>query len=156
MLRGLHRTVISTPDLDRALEFYRDLIGLTLVTKGRWDVGWESADTITNLEGTAARWVMLSAGNTHLEIIEYESPLPVGPDTERPVNHYGITRIGFEVTGIHGMYKRLLAAGVQFQSAPTHQGDFGLVVYARDPDGNIVELLEYPDRYHEEALRLKE
>jgi hypothetical protein len=25
-------------------------------------------------------------------------------------------------------------------------------VYARDPDGNVVELLEYPDRYHEEAL----
>ncbi len=155
MLRGLHRTVVSTPDLDRALSFYRDLIGLTVVTRGRWDVGWESADTITNLEGTAARWVMLSAGNSHVEIIQYESPLSPAQDPDRPVNHHGIVRISFEVTELHTMYRRLLEAGVQFQSAPQHQGDFGLVVYARDPDGNVVELLEYPDRYHEEALRLK-
>ena len=54
MLRGLHHTVISTPDLGRALHFYRDLLGLEVVTRGTWEAGWKSADTITNLDGTAA------------------------------------------------------------------------------------------------------
>jgi catechol 2,3-dioxygenase-like lactoylglutathione lyase family enzyme len=50
------------------------------------------------------------------------------------------------------MYKNLRDAGVPFDSEPQDQGEFGTAVYARDPDGNIVELVEYPDRYHEEAL----
>jgi glyoxylase I family protein len=152
VLRGLHHTVISTPDLDRALHFYRDLIGLKVLTRGSWDAGWENADTIKGLAGTAARWVMLSAGNSNLEIVQYESPPPDPQDSDRSVHSHGIARIGFEVTEIHVMYKRLVEAGVRFNSVPQDQGDFGTAVYARDPDGNVVELLEYPDRYHEEAL----
>ena len=152
MLRGLQHTVISTPDLERALHFYRDLLGLKVVTKGGWDAGWESADTIADVEGTAARWVMLSAGNSNLEIVQYESPPPAPQEPDRPVHHHGISRIGFEVTGIHAMYRDLVDAGVRFHSAPQDQGNFGLAVYARDPDGNVIELLEYPDRYHEEAV----
>ena len=152
MLRGLHRTVISTPDLDRALHFYRDLMGLTVLTKGRWDAGWESADRLIGRHGTAARWVMLSAGNTNLEIVQYEVAESPVLDSARPVSDPGISRVCFEVIDIHVMYKNLRDAGVRFDSEPQDQGEFGTAVYARDPDGNIVELVEYPDRYHEEAL----
>lgn len=31
MIRGIHHTAISTPDLERALAFYRDLLGLRVV-----------------------------------------------------------------------------------------------------------------------------
>ncbi len=152
MLRGLHRTVVSTPDLDRALHFYRDLIGLKVLTKGSWEAGWQSADAVSNSEGTAARWVMLSAGNSNLEIVHYETPRPRPQGSDRSVHDHGISRICFEVTELHVMYRRLLNAGVRFDSEPQDQGDFGTAVYARDPDGNVVELVEYPDRYHEEAL----
>ena len=153
MLRGLHRTVVSTPDLDRALHFYRDLIGLKVITKGSWDAGWESADTLIGRPGTAARWVMLSAGNSNLEIVQYETPQSPVQHSHRPVNDHGISRVCFEVIDIHVMYKNLRDAGVRFDSEPQDQGEFGTAVYARDPDGNIVELVEYPDRYHEEALQ---
>ena len=153
MLRGMHRTVVSTPDLDRALHFYRDLIGLEILTKGSWEAGWESADALIGVPGTAARWVMLSAGNSNLEIVQYESPQPSPLEADRPVNDHGIARVCFEVTDIHVMYRHLLDAGVRFDSEPQDQGDFGTAVYARDPDGNVVELVEYPDRYHEEALQ---
>lgn len=153
MLRGLHRTVVSTPDLDRALHFYRDLIGLKVITKGSWDPGWVSADTLIGRRGTAARWVMLSAGNSNLELVQYETPQSPPQDSHRPVSDHGISRICFEVIDIHVMHRSLRGAGVRFDSDPQDQGEFGTAVYARDPDGNIVELVEYPDRYHEEALQ---
>jgi len=155
MIRGLHRTVISTPDLDRAVHFYRDLLGLKVLTRGSWEGNWESADQLTKLPGTAARWVMLSAGNTNLEIVQYEGPTPAPRESHRPVVDHGIARICFEVTNIHQMYASLLATGVQFDCPPQYQDDLGVATYARDPDGNAIELVEYPDRYHEEALQLQ-
>ncbi len=154
MIRGLHRTVISTPDLDRALGFYRDLLGLKVLTKGSWNGNWESADQLTNHQGSAALWVMLSAGNTNLEIVQYDSPVPTPLDPHTPVVDHGIARICFEVTNIHQMYEDLVAAGVHFDCPLQYQDDLGVTTYARDPDGNVVELVEYPDRYHEEALQL--
>ncbi|MCP3999231.1 MAG: VOC family protein [bacterium] len=154
MLRGLHRTVVSTPDLDRALHFYRDLIGLKVITKGSWGAGWESADALLGRPGTAARWVMLSAGNSNLELVQYGTPETAPQQDGRPVRGHGISRVCFEVIDLHVMYRRLRDEGVQFDSEPQPQGDLGTSVYARDPDGNVVELVEYPDRYHEEALEL--
>lgn len=152
MLRGLHRTVVSTPDLARALHFYRDLLGLEVLTKGSWEAGWESADTLLGRPGTAARWVMLSAGNSNLEIVQYETAQEGPKQEDRVASDHGISRICFEVEDIHVMYRRLLEAGVRFDCEPQYQSELGTAVYARDPDGNIVELVEYPDRYHEEAL----
>ena len=153
-LRGLHRTVISTPDLDRSVQFYRDLLGLKVLTKGGLSGSWKSADRLTKLQGTAARWVMLSAGNANLEIVHYDSPPASPPGTPRSVIEHGIARICFEVTSVHKTYEDLVAAGVHFDCPPQYQDDLGVTTYARDPDGNVVELVEYPDRYHEEALQL--
>lgn len=152
MLRGLHRTVVSTPDLDRALHFYRDLLGLTVLTKGSWEAGWESADTLLGRPGTTGQWVMLSAGNSNLELVQYGNVRPRPRQEAQHAGDHGIARICFEVEDIHVMYRHLLDAGVQFDCEPQYQGELGTAVYARDPDGNIVELVEYPDRYHEEAL----
>lgn len=151
MIRGLHRTVVSTPDLDRALGFYRDLIGLKVITKGSWEAGWDSADALLGQPATSARWIMLSAGNSNLELVQYATA-EEAPQADRPARRHGISRICFEVTDIHVMYRRLSDEGVHFDSEPQSQGDLGTAVYARDPDGNVVELVEYPDRYHEEAL----
>ena len=156
MIRGLQRTVISTPDLERAVRFYRDLLGLKVLTRGSWDGNWESADELTKVQGTAARWVMLSAGNTNLEIVQYDLPvqMPTTDEPHRPVTDHGIARICFEVTNIHAIYEALVEAGVHFHCPPQYQDDLGVTTYARDPDGNVVELVQYPDRYHEEALQL--
>jgi catechol 2,3-dioxygenase-like lactoylglutathione lyase family enzyme len=146
--------VISTPDLDRSVPFCRDLPGLKVLTKGSWSGIWKSADQLTKLQGTAARWAMLSAGNANLEIVQYDSPPPTPPSRHRPVIEHGIARICFEVTSVHRMYEDLVATGVHFDWAPQYQDDLGVTTYARDPDGNVVELVDYPDRYHEEAWQL--
>ena len=152
MIRGLHHTAITTGDLKRALGFYRDLIGLKVITRGSWDQGWEEGDRILAMEDTAAEWVMLSAGNSNLELFQFSSPPGALQDPDRPDTDHGISHICFEVEDIHVLYERLVAEGIRFHCPPQNLDALGVVTYARDPDGNIVELVEYPDRYHEESL----
>ena len=84
---------------------------------------------------------MLRAGNTYLELFEYESPPPATGDPERPVCDHGITHIALDVRDTDAECERLSAAGMHFHCPPL---DLGLAkaTYGRDPDGNVVELQE--------------
>jgi glyoxylase I family protein len=139
MIKGIHHTAISTGDFDRALAFYRNLLGFEMVSELNWPAGVELADTITGLEGSAARSVMLRASNTSIELFEFSSPTPKPGDPKRPVCDHGITHIGLEVDDIDAEYERLKAAGMSFHCPPQDLG-VSRVTYGRDPDGNVLEL----------------
>lgn len=143
MIRGIHHAAISTPDLGRSLRFYRDLIGLEVLSEGSWEEGWETGDRIVGLENTAAKWVMLSAGNANLELFQFVSPPGTPQDPDHPASDHGIRHLCFEVEDINVMYDRFRAEGVHFHCPPQNLDELGTVTYARDPDGNIVELVEY-------------
>jgi len=80
MIHGIHHTAISTPDLERALAFYRDLLGAEPVTDFEWPAGTEAADRIVGLAGSAARAVMLRLGNAMIELFEFRAPTPRARD----------------------------------------------------------------------------
>ena len=151
MIRGIHHTAISTGDLDRALTFYRDLLGFEVVMEFGWPEGTEFADSITGLKGSAARTAMLRAGNTHIEIFEYSSPPPKEGDPRRPVCDHGITHFCVDVVDIEAEYERLKAAGMTFHCPPLDLG-VAKATYGRDPDGNVVELQEVIDENSGMAL----
>ena len=67
---------------------------------------------------------------------------PTPRQANRAVNEHGITHICLQVRDIHSEYERLQAAGMSFHCPPQAQ-DTGFVTYGRDPDGNVVELLEF-------------
>ena len=139
MIKGIHHTAISTGDFERALAFYRDLLGFEMVSELNWPAGVELADTITGLEGSAARSVMLRAGNCSIELFEFSSPVPKPGDPKRPVCDHGITHFAFEVDDIDAEYDRLKAAGMSFY-CPLQDLGASRVTYGRDPDGNVLEL----------------
>ena len=55
---------------------------------------------------------------------------------------HGITHLCLQVEDIDGEYERLKAAGMTFHCAPQKAGKGLRATYGRDPDGNVVELLE--------------
>ena len=65
MIHGVHHTAISTGDLDRLLAFYRDLLGFEEVFSLGWPVGTETADRITGLKDSSARFAMLHMQKLH-------------------------------------------------------------------------------------------
>jgi catechol 2,3-dioxygenase-like lactoylglutathione lyase family enzyme len=144
MIHGIHHAAISTPDLERALGFYRDLLGAEIVTDFEWPAGLEVADRIVGLRGSSARAVMLRLGNAMVELFEFSSPTPQAGDPERPVCDHGITHICLDVSDVDAEYQRLREAGMRFHCPPQ---DLGAVrtTYGRDPDGNVIELQEVTD-----------
>lgn len=148
MIAGLHHVAISTPDVDRALAFYRDLLGFAVVFDQTWEPGTEVADRITALRGSAARQLLLRAGNLYVELFEYRAPAAAAGDPRRPVCDHGITHLCLDVTDLDAEYARLCDAGVAFHCPPQDLGHGVRTTYARDPDGNVVELQELtPDRH---------
>lgn len=152
-MHALHHIAISTPDAERALRFYRDLLGFELVYEGSWPAGTTVADAVTGLEGSAARQLLLRTGNAYLELFEYGAPAPSPADPRRPVCDHGITHLCLEIDDdLDDEYERLRAAGVSFHSPPQDLGAGVRTVYARDPDGNVVELQRLTPVEHPYAL----
>jgi glyoxylase I family protein len=144
MIRGVHHTAISTGNLERALRFYRDLLGFRVAAEFAWPAGTAVADAITGLRDSAARAVMLRAGNALVELFEYTSPPPRPLDPRRPVSDHGITHICLDVKDLDAEYTRLVAAGMTFHCPPQDLGGVR-TTYGRDPDGNVIELQEVLD-----------
>ena len=145
MIRGIHHTAISTGDMERALRFYKDLLGFEEVFNFEWQAGNTVVDNITGLRDSAAQVVMLRAGNACVELFQYAAPSPKAGDPNRPVCDHGITHLCLEVSDIEDEYARLKAAGMHFHCPPQGAGNGLRATYGRDPDGNVVELLEVID-----------
>ena len=144
MIVGIHHTAISTPDLDRAVAFYRDLFQFEVEFDFGWDESNENFKRTHAAPETAGRVTMLTREGARLEIFEYRLPQPRAGDSERGNADEGICHFCFEVKDIDHEFDRLKAAGMRFQSAPVAQANVKCC-YGRDPDGNILEIIEYFD-----------
>jgi glyoxylase I family protein len=142
MIKGFHHAAVSTPDLKRCIDFYTNVIGGEVAWTFGWPENTPEADEVTGVQNSAADAVMLKIGDSFLEVFEFSAPAQQQSNAERPVHRYGITHVSLEVTDIHAEYKRLQAAGMPFNCAPKTQ-DGSAMVYGRDPDGNVVELIEF-------------
>ena len=143
MIRGIHHVAINTPDLDRLLAFYRDVVGFEVVEGTRFD--WADSpeiDTIVGIKGSASKVVMLRAANAYIEMFEYQYPKARHADRLNPSDH-GYTHICLDVVDVQAEYERLSKNGMTFHAPPTAvEGGRIRTVYGRDPDGNIIELQE--------------
>jgi catechol 2,3-dioxygenase-like lactoylglutathione lyase family enzyme len=153
MIRGIHHMAISTADLERSVRFYRDLLGFEEIFTSGWERGADRADQITGLKDSSARLVMLKAGNACIEIFQYSSPQARPVEPNRPACDHGITHLCLDVRDIQAEYERLKTAGVAFHCPPQDMGGVS-ATYGRDPDGNIVELLEVRDKANPIALNI--
>ena len=80
MISGVMPTALTVSDMDRSLEFYRDLLGFRVATalpppaeRERWNRYHEE---VCRIQGAQIRVLYLEApdGKSHLELIEYLSP----------------------------------------------------------------------------------
>lgn len=145
MIKGIHHTAISTGDIQRSLRFYRDLLGFEEVFSFDWEVGTESIDEIVGLKDSSSQVVMLKAGNACVELFQYATPKPRFAEPNRPVCDHGITHLCLQVEDIEKEYERLCDAGMTFHCPPQKAGKGLRATYGRDPDGNVVELLQVED-----------
>jgi catechol 2,3-dioxygenase-like lactoylglutathione lyase family enzyme len=145
---GFHHVAISTPDLERLSAFYQECFGFERVFDFSWEVGVETIDRMMAIRGTAARVVMLRTGNSFLEIFQFSSPTPKPQDPDRPVIDHGFTHICVVVDNAAAESARLEARGLRLHCPPIESGLPVTGTYGRDPDGNVIEILEVRDPNH--------
>ncbi|MFO0688386.1 MAG: VOC family protein [Myxococcota bacterium] len=142
MIRHIHHTGISTPDLDRAIHFYCDLLGFEILTRFERPSGSPGMDAMLDLPGVGFQAALLRLGRTMIEVFQFTAPEPVRAPARRRVCDHGLTHLCFQVDDVRAEYARLSAAGMVFHCAP-QVGDGAIFVYGRDPDGNAIELIEF-------------
>ena len=144
-----NRPVINVADIDRSLAFYRDKLGLKVVSdnhtadadKGVIKVALEKAFNVSDLD---LRWVVLEmvgeGAGREVELLQWNGPKPQPLPGSRSCYDAGVAWRAFRVEGVRALYDKLTSQGVQFLAPLAEIGsEFG-ICYALDPDGYIAEL----------------
>lgn len=132
---------IVVEDLDKALDFYRDLLGLTVVVEAEEDS--QFIDSLLGLKQSRLTTVKLAGpgGPVQVELLKFHAP--AGARRDCAVNSPGPTHCAFTVDDLDGLHGRLTAAGVQFIAPPMlSPNKKAKVAYCRDLELNFVELVE--------------
>ncbi len=144
LAKALDHIAITVSDTERSLRFYRDVLGLEQVEQHQLE--GEKIELALGIPGARAQSTRLAAKGTPsilIDLMEFRAPSkePCVP----PTGAVGSTHFCLAVEGLSGVFERLQADGVEFMSAPvTFELTEGsvTVVFTRDPDGNVVELVD--------------
>jgi len=147
----IHHTAISTPNLPRLVAFYEQLFGYEVVREFAWPRGVAMINGVIGLPDCAAKAVMLRRGDSMLELFEYSHPEPRRQLENRPASDHGFTHVCFIVDDVEKEQARCEAAGMRFHSPAQKTADLAFS-YGRDPDGNVIELLQLLQADHPFAL----
>ena len=142
MIKGVHHVAICTRNLERLMAFYRDGFGLVVYQREAPTEPNPASDAILGLKGASFRMAMLKSSNMFIEMFEFAAPPGKDNVPNRPVVDAGITHTCFTVTDIQTEYERLQSIGMVFHCPPQIRPGIGKATYGRDPDGNVIELIE--------------
>jgi glyoxylase I family protein len=119
-ITGVHHASLLVRDTEISLNFYRDLLGLSVDSK-RPDLGYPGA------------W--LQAGNQQIHLLELPNPDPL----EGRPEHGGRDRhIALAVPDLGQIIERLTRAGVHYSVSRSGRK----ALFCRDPDSNALEFVE--------------
>jgi glyoxylase I family protein len=129
MLKSFEHVGMTVSNMDRAVKFYCDLLGLTLHLRKKTDDGADLA--------------FLDAGGVMLEIIAPANGAKRAVDV--PEDTAGLRHLTFLYESVDQTFARLEEAGVEIKERPRFAYNpevLQKVAFIRDPDGIIIELAE--------------
>ena len=140
---GLRHIGIVVIDIERSLQFYRDLLGLKII-KDQEEYG-DYIDKFTGIKGVRVRTVkMKTEGGGLIELLQYYShPSSNIMCQDRKMTEIGCSHFALTVKNIDDIYHKLLLSGIRFYSEPIPSPDgYAKVAFCKDPDGVLIELVE--------------
>jgi catechol 2,3-dioxygenase-like lactoylglutathione lyase family enzyme len=154
IVRGIDVPALTVSDLERALGFYRDLLGLELVERKAAGSDWPQAELarwdayherVCGIPGARIGVAFLRAPDgTSLELIAYERPA-LAPRAERSFAQPGVAVVPLAVRDSAAVVERLRSAGADVVADPVRyelDGVTSYTTYLWDPDGNALCLFE--------------
>jgi predicted enzyme related to lactoylglutathione lyase len=118
MITGVVGVTLWTADLERMFRFYHDILRLPLHSRHEDFIAFQLGDVRFNLG-------------------LHDRVQGASQDPFRVMTHLG-------VDDIHQEYQRLLDEGVEFIRPPEQEHWGGWIATFKDPDGNILQMLQLP------------
>ncbi|MFW6150436.1 MAG: VOC family protein [Chloroflexota bacterium] len=145
MITGIQHISFTVSNLEEALRFFRDLLGLPS-TPVR-EVTGERVEKIIGFPGVKLLISnVLTPDNGNIELIEYVAPK--GERVDLRTCNTGVAHLGLVVADIQKFYDDLRAKGVQFNHEPLLSEGGALkgwgICYFKGPDGITLEAMEPP------------
>lgn len=136
---SVHHVGITVTDLDRAVEFYRDVFDLDVLD--RFSVSGDAFATGVDVPNATGTFAHLDGGDTRIELVEYE---PEGTDNtgaSASINQPGVKHLGLSVDDLDSFYETL-PADVETLSTPQTTESGTRILFVVDPEDNLIEVLE--------------
>jgi catechol 2,3-dioxygenase-like lactoylglutathione lyase family enzyme len=145
-IEGFFHAVVTVPDMEASVHFWRDLLGLRV--SHAWEHDPATLRSLTGYEDPDAHAAVLECPDgTEIELVEFRRPRGLDR-VEKRWHDAGLSFAAFRVTGIERLVERLRAAGVPFNGDVVHHrledGAVVRVVYCFAPEGTSVTLVEFP------------
>jgi len=155
---------ITVSDLDRAVDFYTRV--LTFEKESEREVAGADYEHLFGVFGMRLRIARLKLGGEHIELMQFLAPRgrPTPPDFHS--NDVWFQHVAIIVSNMDQAYARLRGFKVEHASSgPQRLPDWNpnaggiKAFYFRDPDGNHLEILEFPagkgaPKWHEPSSKL--
>jgi len=135
----MDHAALSVRDMDKAIAFYRDIIGMEKSFDRTFDVPMAR---LIGEPGTSVRIVHMRLGESVVELFDYHHPVGRDPLPDRRQSDFGMIHIGFMVTDFHATYQRLLDKGVQFLGEVVEIRPNVWVAYFRGAEYEVCEMRE--------------
>ena len=124
---GIHHICVHTPEIEKSIAFYRDIIGFSLIGRETCDFG---------------EYAMMKLNDSRLELIQ-----PNEQDDDTFGDKGSITHIGLAVEGIEAVWDDLREKGVPLLSAEIQDDDAPMgglrVIQLLGPSGEHLNLYEW-------------
>lgn len=144
---GFHHAGVTTSSIDASLRFYRDGLGLEVDAERTITEPYVFAFTGTRARAVRVVFLAIPGSDARIELLEYldADRRPAASEPSDPANAH----MCLVVADLDELYGRLTAAGFGARSPgpvpiPVGPNAGGRLLYAIDPDGAFVELLEPP------------
>ena len=138
-------TGITVSNLERALAFWRDVLGFEL--SHRPHQTGELASEITGVAGAEISIAVLKGYGHKIELLEYLAPKDRKHVDLRPCD-VGSVHVAFTVDDLDAILNTIAASGWKAAGKPqmiTVGPNAGKrVIYVRDPDGTTIEFMQPP------------
>jgi catechol 2,3-dioxygenase-like lactoylglutathione lyase family enzyme len=133
--------VVGVTDMDRALAFYRDVLGMEVVFETL--ISGQPFDAVLHAKRQQeGRVVGGLLGGLMVELLS----LGANPSADKPTRRSitGIHNVSLSVSDLDDTHRRIIAAGYQPDQAPFEIGGVRMF-FVKDPDGTPVEFIELPN-----------
>lgn len=149
MIIGILHHGVTVQDIDAAVAWYTEALGLELVRRQRQENAYTPilvgvTGAVLEVAQLRIPSVPLGASTHHIELIQYVQEGITG--AAPPVNQVGVAHLAFVVEDIYALAERARGYGARFRNDPVVIAEGanvgGVACYLHDPDGNTLEFLQ--------------